>query len=89
MIGCDRFSKQSTNLLNLEITEFTGRLRKRWEKGKTKEHFLHLIRMYFCLVTISRMKYYIEAVLFIEKKKSHMCMHVCKHTDNMYRSDLI
>lgn len=88
MIGCDRFSKQSTNLLNLEITEFTGRLKKRWKKGKTKEHFLHLIRMYFCLVNTSRMKYYIEAVLLIEKK-SQMCLRVCKHTDNIYRSDLI
>lgn len=75
MIGCNRFSKQSTNLLDLEIIEFTGRLRKKWEKGKTKEHFLHLIKMYFCLVNISRMKYYIEAVLLIGKKITYV--HAC------------
>ena len=83
MIGCNRFSKQSTNLLDLEIIEFTGRLRKRWEKEKTKEHFLHLIKMYFCLVNISRMKYYIEAVLLIGKK-NHICACMCVNIQITY-----
>lgn len=58
------------------------------EKGKTKEHFLQSpLRMYFCLVNTSRMKYYIEAVLLIEKKSQCVAQYV--NTDNIYRSDLI
>lgn len=45
----DRFCKRSTNL-DLELVELIEKLRKRWEKEKTKEHFLYLIGVYLYLV---------------------------------------